>query len=160
MEKMDKKMDTITIVVSVFTIIGVVLSTALWMQNRIDRKIEEKIKEPSFVKKIADEVRLPFVIFDDNNRVIADYGAYQYLNEIHVLKDKDKKLTAIEIKPKQFMSTPPIVENINGSLDFFEPERQEQITWKININSINTDSIITDQNHTEPVYKFKLTIFR
>ena len=104
---MDRKMDTWTIVIGIFTIIGVVVTIALLMKGSIDKKIEEKIRDPNFVKQLADEVRLPFVIFDENNKILADYGAYQYLNRIDVLRNEKKQLTAIRITPVIERSTPP-----------------------------------------------------
>ena len=100
-------MDTWTIVIGIFTIIGVVVTIALLMKGSIDKKIEEKIRDPNFVKQLADEVRLPFVIFDENNKILADYGAYQYLNRIDVLRNEKKQLTAIRITPVIERSTPP-----------------------------------------------------
>ena len=107
---MDRKMDTWTIVIGIFTIIGVVVTIALLMKGSIDKKIEEKIRDPNFVKQLADEVRLPFVIFDENNKILADYGAYQYLNRIDVLRNEKKQLTAIRITPVIERSTPQISE--------------------------------------------------
>lgn len=156
---MDRKMDTWTIVIGIFTIIGVVVTIALLMKGSIDKKIEEKIRDPNFVKQLADEVRLPFVIFDENNKILADYGAYQYLNRIDVLRNEKKQLTAIRITPKQFMNGAPIIENINGNLYFYEPERADGIDWLIKIDS-NAGAFFADESYKEPINKFKLTIIR
>ena len=58
------------------------------MQSRIDKKIDDKINNPNFIKKLANEARLPFLIFDENNKILADYGAYQYLKKIVLLKNE------------------------------------------------------------------------
>lgn len=151
-------MDTWTIVVGIFTIIGVVVTTALFMMSNIDKKIEEKINNPKFIKKLAEEVKLPFVIFDENNKILADYGAYQYLDRIDTQK-KDGELIAIRITPKQFMNTAPIIENMNGYLDFFEAERADQIDWLFKID-LRTGDIIVTESYKEPINKFKLTIIK
>lgn len=151
-------MDTWTIVIGIFTIIGVIVTIALLLMGSIDRKIEEKLREPSFIKKLADEVRLPFLIFDENNKILADYGAYQYLNKIDVLRNEKRELTSIRITPKQFMNAAPIIENINGDLDFSEPERAEEIDWLIIINP--GTAFLALESHKEPIKKFKLTIIK
>jgi hypothetical protein len=60
---MEKKMDAWTIVIGIFTIIGVIVTIALLLMGSIDSKIDEKLRDPSFIKKLADEVRLPFLNF-------------------------------------------------------------------------------------------------
>jgi hypothetical protein len=155
---MDKQMDTWTIVSVIVTIIGGVVSGALWMAGNIDRKIEQKVNDPNFIKKLADEVKLPFLIFDEDNRVIADYGAYEYLQKISVVKSKQGEVEAIRITPKHFMNTPPILENINGDLNLAEPERADQVDWVISIKPGPARLLL--QSHVEPVKKFKLTILR
>jgi hypothetical protein len=64
---MDKRMDTLTVLVGIFSIIGVIVTIFLLMKGSIDEKIEEEVNDPVFIKKLANQVRLPFVIFDKNN---------------------------------------------------------------------------------------------
>lgn len=155
---MGKQMDTWTIVIGLFTIIGVIVTISLLIAGNIDRKIEEKINDPSFIRKLANEVKLPFLIFDETNKIIADYGAYEYLEKITVIKNKKDDLEAIRITPKHFMNSAPIIENINGDLNLSEPERTGEIDWLISINP--GPARLALESHVEPVKKFKLTILK
>ncbi|MDZ7698525.1 MAG: hypothetical protein U5R49_16895 [Deltaproteobacteria bacterium] len=62
-------------------VIGVILSIGSLMfavfvhlNSTIDRKIEKKLNDEVFIRKVANEVRLPFVIFDEGKSIIADIG--------------------------------------------------------------------------------------
>jgi len=81
-------MNTLTIVVGLFTILGVIITVLLLFYNSINSKIEDKINDPSFVKKVASEIQLPFFIFDENERIIYDNNAYNLINSIKVEKEK------------------------------------------------------------------------
>jgi hypothetical protein len=155
---MDRKMDAWTILAAIVTILGFLVMLALLLIGSIDRKFDEKVRDPNFIRKVADEVRLPFVIFDENNKILADSGAYQYLNKINVLRNEKNEVTAIRITPKQFMNAAPIIENINGDLDFSEPERAEEIDWLIRIKPGR--ALLALESSQEPIKKFKLTIIR
>jgi len=151
-------MDTWTIVIGIFTIIGVIVTITLLMKSSIDRKIEEKLREPSFIKKLADQVKLPFLIFDENKKILADYDAYKYLKKIDVLRNEKGVLTSIRITPKQFMNAAPIIKNINGDLNLSEPERAEEIDWVIHVKP--GPALLALESHKEPIKKFKLTILK
>jgi len=145
-------------VIGIFTVIGIIVTITLLITGRIDKKIEDKIKDPIFIRKLADEVKLPFLIFDEKNTIIADYGAYEYLEKITVIKNSNNELEAIRITPKHFMNTAPIIENINGDLNLSEPKRTDQIDWLILINP--GSALLASESHVEPIKKFKLTILK
>lgn len=106
----------------------------------------------------SDEVQLPFLIFNENSTIIADYGAYEYLEKITVLKNSENELDAIRITPKHYMSIAPIIENINGDLNLSEPQRTDQIDWLIAIKP--GPAVLELESRVEPVKKFKLTILK
>ena len=70
----------------------------LFMQDRIEKKIDNKVNDPIFIRKLADEVRLPFLIIDENNIILADFGAYQYINKIDVLKNEKNEFATGKVK--------------------------------------------------------------
>lgn len=155
---MDKKMnDPWTYVFGFAAIISLIVTIILIMQGRIDKKIDDKLNDPIFIKKLANEVRLPFLIFDENNSILADYSAFQYLIKIAILRNEKNELITIRISPKQFMNIAPIIENINGRLDFREPERIGEIDWLIKI--VNTGYMLLE-SHEESLKKFKITIIK
>jgi hypothetical protein len=89
---------------------------------------------------------------------LADYGAYQYLSKIGVSRNEKKELAAIIVTPKHFMNTGPIIEHINGNLDFAEPERGEEINWIVRINPGR--AFLALESSKEPINKFKLTVIK
>ena len=151
-------MNTWTIVVGLFTIIGVIITILLIFYNSINSKIEEKINDPTFIKKVASEIQLPFLIFDENERIVYDNDAYNLINSIKVQKEK-QEIVSITISPKKFMQIPPIIENMNSQLDFDEPERVNQIDWRFKVN-IEAGGFIVVESHREPIKKFKLTFIK
>jgi len=151
-------MNTLTIVVGLFTIIGVMITVLLLLYNSINSRIEEKINDPNFVKKVASEIQLPFLIFDESERIIYDNNAYNLINSIKVEKDK-KEIVSITIFPKAFMQIPPIIENMNSHLDFDEPERVNQIDWRFKVNK-EAGGFLVVESHKEPIKKFKLTFIK
>ena len=154
---METKMNTLTIVVGLFTIIGVMITVFLHLSNTINSRIEEKIRDPNFIKKVALEIQLPFLIFDENEHIIYDNNAYNLLNSIKVTKDK-KDIVSITILPKTFMQIPPIIENMNSHLNFNEPKPANQIDWEFKVNIGTVDFV--PNNYKEPVKKFKLTFIK
>lgn len=156
---MDKKMnDPWPYVFGFVAIISLIVTIVLIMQSNIDKKIDDKLNDPKFIKKLANEARLPFLIFDEKNKILADYGAYQYLEKISILNNEKNELIEIRISPKHFMNIAPIIECINGRLVFREPERIDEIDWLIKI--IPTTSYFVAESHEGSVNKFKLTIFK
>ena len=150
-------MNAWTIIVGLFSIIGVMIAILLQFNSSINTKIEEKINDPNFVKKVASEIQLPFLIFDENERIIYDNNAYNLINSIKVEKQKEE-IVSITIYSKAFMQIPPIIENMNFHLDFDEPKRVNQIDWRFKVNK--ETAYIVAESHKEPIKKFKLTFIK
>ncbi len=101
----------------------------------IDYRIEEKLKDASFVRRIAREIR-PVLIFDENEHIIADNGALEeYISDLSIKPPQESEgglVLIIRVTTKKFLSTPPILE----SLDFnckIKPERQKKFDWQFKI---------------------------
>lgn len=95
-----------------------------YFSSSINDKIDQKINDPEFVKKVADEVRLPFVIFNDKESVTVDTGAMKYIDKFKIKKDERQGIYEIIISPKSFMAIPPILESIEDKeIEFEEPKR-------------------------------------
>jgi hypothetical protein len=139
-------------------IIAAVIGIYVFLSNSINSRIEEKINDPNFVKKVASEIRLPFLIIDESEHIIHDDNAFNLLNSIKVEKEK-KEVVSITISPKAFMQIPPIIENMNSNLVFNEPERVNQIDWRFKVNKEAGGFIVTE-SHKEPIKKFKLTFIK
>lgn len=156
---MRNRMNTWIIVVGLFSILGVIVTVLLIFNNSIDSKIEKRLNNPEFIKKVASEIQLPFLIFDENNRILFDNEASVLINSIDVKKEKDGVIS-IFISPKKFIQIPPIIENINSNLDFYEPERINLIDLIYKVNKEVGGGVIVDETHKESINKFKLTFLK
>jgi hypothetical protein len=156
---MENKKNTLNIVGLLVGIIAGLIAIFLYLSNSINSRIEEKINDPNFVKKVASEIQLPFLIFDESERIIYDNNAYNLINSIKVEKKK-KEIVSITIFPKSFMQVPPIIENMNSDLDFHEPERVNQIDWRFKVNKEASFAKLVTESFKEPIKKFKLTFLK
>lgn len=81
----------------------------------IDWRIETKIRQENFVKEIADDLR-PFVIFDEEGKILYDEGGMNYVKNIQVLPGKDGvEPEKIVISPLKPLRRDPILHSLNYS---------------------------------------------
>jgi len=157
-------MNTWTIIVGTFTILGIILTIVLVIISSLDKKIDQKINNPEFIKKVAGEVRLPFAIFDEKNRILYDNGALEYIDDINVEIDKDENIKQITIKPKKFMSIAPLLESVNFNYEFSDPERYLKISWRFFQADTKKYFVVSDGEKKEIgrplVRKFKITVIK
>ena len=108
----------------VFAFIVALIAIYSYFNNTINDKIEQKLKDPEFIRKVADEVRLPFVIFDENKTVSVDTGAMKYIVDFEIKKGETQEISEIIISPKSFMALPPLLESIDAKeIEFEKPKR-------------------------------------
>jgi len=107
----------------VVTILAAVFTMFTYFTNSIEAKIEGKLKDPVFLRQIVSRIRLPFIIFDENESILVDTGAMKYIDAIEVIRDKDNDIRDIKISPKTFMALTPIIESLNSEIEFLNPER-------------------------------------
>ena len=77
----------------IIAVISLMFAIFVHLNKSLDKKIENKLKDPGFIQKVAKEVRLPFVIFDDEKSIIADTGAMDHIEDIEVRKGEPWALT-------------------------------------------------------------------
>ena len=152
-------MDTWTIIGGLVAVAALLFTIVSYLINSLDSKLEEKISDPNFVKKVAAEVRLPFLIFDENNKVLANVGGFELLESFKVIKNGKGELTEIQITPKTFLSVAPILESIGANINFLEPHREKTIDWHYKVDSGYGGFIVTEE-YKEPIKKFRLTIIK
>jgi hypothetical protein len=106
---------------------------------------------------VANEVRLPFVIFDEDKSIIADIGAMNFIDKIEIKKDKHKEVSEIIISPKKFLAIPPILESLDVHIPFENPTRGNKfdLIYKRGEEPIY---IVTDSVVNPPKRKFRLQI--
>lgn len=136
-------------------VMGFMFAVYQYLDNSIERKIDSKLKNPDFVQMIADKVRLPFVIFDEDMSVIFDNGAMGYVDGIEIRRGERNEITEIIISPKKFMPVPPILENLDAKMEFDNPTRGkkfELIYRKIEMATVWSDRYAENP----PKRKFRL----
>jgi hypothetical protein len=114
-----------------------VFGVANYLSNSIDKQIEAKFSDPKFIKEVADKIRLPFVIFDENERVTVNSGAEEYIDSVLVTKktitdntvQPYKIIDTIKVKCKSFMSTSPVLQCITGRMQFYDAKRVDEKDW-------------------------------
>ena len=106
----------------VIPVLTVVLGL-LGLGHYVDGRIENKLNNPEFVRMVADKVRLPFVVFDQDKSVIADTGAMDYIDKIEINKGE------MIISPKRYMAVAPILESFDAKIEFEEPIRGENFDF-------------------------------
>lgn len=151
-------MDTWTIVGVVVTSIALLFTIVAYLVSSLDRKIEEKVADPSFVRRIAAEVRLPFVIFDENGTILSDVGGYQLLESLRVMRNQKGTIIEIQVTPRTFLPVGPILESIGGEVSFQEPTRARSIDWHFKVDPRPGTLLL--EGGKDPVKKLRLTIIK
>ena len=120
-----------------------------------DWKIENKVSDLDFVRKVASQVR-PSVIFDSRGSILADTGAMQYLEKITVEFDTvGKKPGKVTVRPKQLMPHPPIITGIDGIFYIPQPLRGPGYEWNYELHSMIARGV---QEETKTPYRFRLEL--
>ena len=84
---------SISLVLSVFAIIGAIIV----FDHFFDKQIDEKINSPEYIEKISLTVR-PFLLFNKDNQIIYDHGALQYIDSLKIESAKNLKLPVSELE--------------------------------------------------------------
>ena len=59
--------------------VGVVTLAILYF-GAIESRVKELVRDPEFVERVAQRAR-PAIVFDSDGRLLADAGAYKFLEE-------------------------------------------------------------------------------
>lgn len=121
-------MNLTTIIVTVAALIAI----GAFLYGTIDKRIENKINQPEFIRKVASEMRIPSLIFNENEQVVYDMGACEFINidKIQVKKNQKADIEEIIISPKSFLKVAPILTSIDSEIYFGTPERVKPYDWK------------------------------
>jgi hypothetical protein len=112
-----------SIVSTIVGILALIFAAFIHFNSSIDKKIENKFKDPEFISKVADEVKLPFVIFDENNTIVVDNGAMNIIDKISINKKDHGDISEIIITPKKYLAIAPILESLDPKIEFQDPIR-------------------------------------
>jgi len=147
-----------TIVAIAIAAIGTIWAIISGTNSNIEKRIQEQLGDKEFIKKVAEQVRLPFIIFDENENFLNNSGADNYIESIKVIKKDNGDIDEIIIICKKFLNSPPIVQSIDDNIYFRNPERYQQKDWKL--KSFQLSYFITSDVRYEdkPPSRFKIEI--
>jgi hypothetical protein len=150
-------MQTLKIIGGVIVGIFGILGTIFAVNSYIDNQIENKLKAPEFISKVADEVKLPFVIFDENNSIVVDNGAMNIIDKISINKADNRNISEIIITPKKYLAIAPILESLDPKIAFQDPIRGNKFDFiyrRVNMAVVWTNTYAS----TPPKSKFRIQV--
>ena len=145
-----------TIIGVIIAALGVILAIVTGITKDIDKKMERQINNPAFIKKVAEQVRLPFIIFDENERFLHDSGGTKYVESIKITRKENKveDIDEIIVVCKEFLDSAPILQSIDGTIQFHDAERADQKSWKF--KAFHASALLLESSETKPPERFKL----
>lgn len=129
-----------------------------FLNGRIVGIVEDRIKEPEFILRVAEEIRKPTAIFDQNESVLIDDGAMKYIKSIKVRIGDGNEPDRIVVSPNLHLQVAPLLESLD--VDFYiEAKRGEKFDWVYTLGSIQR--IVFESSADPPAQKrFRLEIIR
>ena len=150
-----------TIIRIIIGVAGLILAVFFYMNDSINKKIEMTVNDPKFIKKVADDIRLPFLIFDENGTFHSESGeATAYIEKIEPIFE-DRRLSGCIVYPKAFLKEAPILQALNNDLRFTLPKKINTYDWKYRIPEFQGTVWADSGKYDEPpAVLFKLEIIR
>jgi hypothetical protein len=138
-------------------VLALFATAIIQLNSSVEKKIEQRLSDPQFIMKVASEVRLPFLIFDEDNRYLADFGGSELIHEIRVDRKDARDLKEIVVTPKRAMPIAPIIESYNETT-FEDPVKGEKLDWIYRAVEPETAWASTYPSGKQPKRRFKLQI--
>ncbi len=150
-----------TIISIIVGVAGIILAIFFYMNESFNKRIENAVNHPDFIKKVADQIRLPFIIFDKNGTFQTESGeATAYIEKIEPFSE-NKRFSGFVVYPKAFLNNPPVLQAINNDFQFASAKRVNTIDWKYRIPEFKGSRWVdTGRYDEQPVVLFKLEIIR
>ncbi len=152
-----------TIISIIVAVTGCILAVFFYMNDSINKRIESTINDPKFIKKVADDIRLPFLIFDEKGTFHSESGeATAYIEKIEPFYE-NKRFSGFIVYPKEFLKEAPILQAINNDFRFTFPKRINTRDWKYRIPEFEVEGMVFGNNgkyDEPPAVLFKLEIIR
>lgn len=117
-------------------LVGIVLTLAALygIYSYVDWRIEKKINNPEFIRKISSNIR-PSVIFDSKESIEIDLGAMQYIEKIKVVPSTDPRFPKkIIVSPKEYLAHAPFLNSLDRVGFDVQVERGKRYDWVYNLD--------------------------
>lgn len=94
-------------------VVIVIIGSLYGLHKYLDWRIEVKVKDPKFLNKILRAL-IPSLIFDQNETIISDDGAMDYIVDFSVKLNKNTKdVEKITINTNKFLPKEPLLESLD-----------------------------------------------
>jgi hypothetical protein len=103
------------------------------LNSYIDSRIDSKIHNADFLKKLARNVR-PSLVFDENGSILADMGAVPFVSNISVSKESKGNLK-ITVSPAEYLGIQPVLEALDGQY-VIRAERGQKFDWVFHLAGV------------------------
>jgi hypothetical protein len=115
----------------------VLLVTVVWsISTFIDKRIEKKIKDETFIKKLAAATR-PALIINGENSIVHDHGALDLLESITVHRGSTEGLPEkIVVVPKRPLAYQPLVVPLDPETIVVEARQGEGLSWVFTLDYV------------------------
>ncbi len=125
----DKRKLTAFEIMKAFAGIVVMLSVLYGVYSYVDWRIEKKINNPEFIRKISSNIR-PSVVFDSRQSIEIDLGAMQFIEKIEVVPSKDPRFPKkIVVSPKEYLAHAPFLTTLDETEFVIMVERGQKFDW-------------------------------
>ncbi|MCG6535991.1 MAG: hypothetical protein L7F78_15130 [Syntrophales bacterium LBB04] len=125
------------------------------LNSYIDSRIESKIHNTDYLKKLSRSVR-PSLVFDEKGSILADMGAVPFISNISVSKTA-KGSIKIVISPAEYLAIEPMLEALDDQYTI-RAERGEKFDWIFHLAGIQI--LVTDSSPRRDKGRFRLEIIR
>lgn len=146
------------VISAIVGIIALIFAVFIQLYSSIEKRIENKLNDPEFIRKVANIARLPFVIFDEDESIIIDTGAMNYIEKIEVKKGQRQQVSEIIVSPKKYMPVAPILKSIDIEIEFDEPTRGQEFDLVYKTVEIDVAFMKTYASGKPPKRRFRLEI--
>ena len=125
------------------------------VNSYLDSRIDSKINNADFLKKLARSVR-PSLVFDEKGSIVADMGAVPFVNNISVSKGP-KDSFKIVVSPVEYLGVEPVLEALDDNYTI-RAERGQKFDWVFHLSGIQT--IVFEDSPKRDRQRFRLEIIR
>lgn len=128
MSKLNEFIKQNTYVFGLSGLIATIIGLFITADNYLDSKIEQKITDTAYIKKLSNQLR-PFLIFNDQGIVTFDHGAYEKIKNIEVNFNNKN----IIVETTEFLQNAPFINAVGANSYSFETERIGSKKWQYNM---------------------------
>jgi hypothetical protein len=131
-------MGSMAIISIIVALLAGVLGVIFYMNDSLDKRIDKAINHPEFIKKVAEQTKLPFIIFDELGTFQSETaGASSLIEKIEPFKEEDsnkkERFAGFIVYPKKLFNSPPLLQAINSKAVFAMPKKINKFDWKFRV---------------------------